>query len=82
MYGSTQTHSLGEKVSTLAYHLADRQAALILGLVFRAVPVSSADGYALRGDALRSAMEEDVKNGLIPFYVSECFSRLGGWTPD
>ncbi|KAI9635328.1 putative aromatic-L-amino-acid decarboxylase [Dioszegia hungarica] len=57
MYGSTQTHSLGEK------------AALILGLSFRAVPVAAADGYALRGDALRKAIEEDVKKGLIPFYV-------------
>jgi aromatic-L-amino-acid decarboxylase len=73
MYGSTQTHSLGEKVS-FGLRIADSQAALILGLSFRAVPVAAADGYALRGDALRKVIEEDVKKGLIPFYVSMSIS--------
>lgn len=57
MYGSTQTHSLGAK------------AALILGVPFRALPVKREDGYALRGDVLRAAVQEDIKNGLTPFCV-------------
>ncbi|ODN77468.1 hypothetical protein L202_04644 [Cryptococcus amylolentus CBS 6039] len=57
MYGSTQTHSLGAK------------AAILLGLTFRAVPVSAKDDFALRGDALREAVEEDKKAGLVPFFV-------------
>ena len=47
------------------------QAALILGMTFRAVAVSSADGYSLRGEALKAAMEEDIGKGLVPFFVSE-----------
>ncbi|RSH83885.1 hypothetical protein EHS25_005500 [Saitozyma podzolica] len=57
IYGSTQTHSLGAK------------AALLLGMQFRAVPVSRSDDYSLRGHALREVMERDVKEGLIPFFV-------------
>ena len=59
MYGSTQTHSLGAK------------AALLLGMQFRALPVRVSDDYALRGETLRKAIEEDVKNGFTPFFVSE-----------
>ncbi|TXT08689.1 hypothetical protein VHUM_02817 [Vanrija humicola] len=57
MYGSTQTHSLGAK------------AAKILGLTFRALPVRAADNYALRGATLAAAVEEDIANGLIPFFA-------------
>ncbi|ORY27788.1 putative aromatic-L-amino-acid decarboxylase [Naematelia encephala] len=57
MYGSTQTHSLGAK------------AAKLLGLQFRAVAVSAADDYALRGAPLRDAIETDVAQGMIPFFV-------------
>lgn len=59
MYGSTQTHSIGSK------------SALLLGMPFRALPVKAEDGYALRGDVLKAAIEEDVKNGFVPFFVSE-----------
>ncbi|OWZ66171.1 hypothetical protein AYX15_02457 [Cryptococcus neoformans] len=55
IYGSTQTHSIGAK------------AAILLGLPFRAVPVTAEDQYALRGHALRAAIETDVAAGLIPF---------------
>jgi hypothetical protein len=48
------------------------KAALLLGMQFRAVPVSRSDDYSLRGHALREVMERDVKEGLIPFFVSEC----------
>nr|XP_019047344.1 aromatic-L-amino-acid decarboxylase [Kwoniella bestiolae CBS 10118]OCF26274.1 aromatic-L-amino-acid decarboxylase [Kwoniella bestiolae CBS 10118] len=57
VYGSTQTHSLGAK------------AALMLGLPFRAIPVSIDDQYALRGEAVREAIEKDKKDGLVPFLV-------------
>ncbi|ORX34523.1 putative aromatic-L-amino-acid decarboxylase [Kockovaella imperatae] len=57
IYGSTHTHSLGAK------------AALLLGLQWKAVPVSAADNYSLRGDALRRVIEEDIANGLVPFFV-------------
>ncbi|WVR04512.1 hypothetical protein IAU60_001516 [Kwoniella sp. DSM 27419] len=62
VYGSTQTHSLGAK------------AALMLGLPFRAVAVSIEDGYALRGESLRRAIEKDVSAGLVPFLV---FASVG-----
>lgn len=56
MYGSTQTHSVGAK------------AALILGMQWRALPVHAPD-YSFRGETLRKAIEEDVKNGYTPFFV-------------
>lgn len=51
--------------------LTDDQSALILGITFRAVEVAAADKYALRGDALKLVIEEDIKNGLVPFFVSK-----------
>jgi len=67
IYGSTQTHSIAKK------------AAVILGLEFRAVPVSIEDNYGLRGEALRKAMKADVDAGYVPFFVGESFSfQLGG----
>ncbi|KAK6903875.1 hypothetical protein I203_107385 [Kwoniella mangroviensis CBS 8507] len=57
VYGSTQTHSLGAK------------AALMLGLPFRAIPVSIEDQYSLRGKDVREAIEKDKKAGLVPFLV-------------
>ncbi|CAE6461352.1 unnamed protein product [Rhizoctonia solani] len=57
IYGTSQTHSLGAK------------AALILGLQFRAIEVHAKDNYALRGDSLVNALEEDRKDGKHPFVV-------------
>ncbi|KAK8846820.1 hypothetical protein IAR55_005908 [Kwoniella newhampshirensis] len=57
IYGSTQTHSLGSK------------AAIMLGLPFRAIPVSAEDSYSLRGDAVKQAIDADVAAGLVPFLV-------------
>lgn len=54
IYGSTQTHSMGHKT------------ALILGLEWRGIEVSKEDGWGLRGDKLRKAIEFDVENGFIP----------------
>ena len=60
VYGTTQTHSLGAK------------AALVLGLQFRAIEVFAEDQYALRGNSLINAIEEDRKAGRHPFVISEC----------
>ncbi|KAN0064853.1 hypothetical protein ACQY0O_001910 [Thecaphora frezii] len=57
MYGTTQTHTVGSK------------AALILGLDFRALEVSADDGFGLRGETLRAAIEEDEAAGRIPFLL-------------
>ncbi|PWN36858.1 PLP-dependent transferase [Meira miltonrushii] len=57
IYGSTQTHSIGIK------------AAMILGLQFRAIEVTKKDGFALRGEALTKALEDDQAKGLIPFML-------------
>lgn len=51
------------------------EAAILLGLPFRAVPVTAEDQYALRGDALRAAIETDVAAGLIPFLASESYKQ-------
>ncbi|WFD33545.1 cellulase [Malassezia cuniculi] len=57
MYATTQTHSIAAK------------AAMILGLRFRALEVRLEDEYALRGDTLRAAIEEDTARGLVPFML-------------
>ncbi|KII85888.1 hypothetical protein PLICRDRAFT_44310 [Plicaturopsis crispa FD-325 SS-3] len=57
IYTTTQTHSLGAK------------AGLVLGLKSRALAVHEEDQYALRGETLRRALEEDSKAGLKPFIL-------------
>jgi aromatic-L-amino-acid decarboxylase len=59
IYTTTQTHSLGAK------------AGLVLGLKVREIEVKLEDQLALRGQALRTALEEDTRNGLHPFILSE-----------
>ncbi|KAJ9475851.1 hypothetical protein PHBOTO_005937 [Pseudozyma hubeiensis] len=56
IYGTTQTHSIAAK------------AALILGLDFRALPVS-APHYSLDAATLSAAIEEDKSHGRIPFLL-------------
>ncbi|KZP20995.1 hypothetical protein FIBSPDRAFT_891589 [Athelia psychrophila] len=51
IYTTTQTHSIGLK------------AGLVLNLAVRALPVYAEDQYALRGDTLRKALEEDERAG-------------------
>jgi glutamate/tyrosine decarboxylase-like PLP-dependent enzyme len=46
------------------------QAAIILGMEFRALPTYRKDDYALRADVVREALTEDSKKGLIPFMLS------------
>lgn len=55
---TTQTHSLGAK------------AALILGLGFHAIETKGEDEWALRGETLRSELEELEKKGKKPFILS------------
>ena len=51
LYTTSQTHSVGVK------------AGLILNLPVRALPVYAKDNYALRGETLRRALEEDEQAG-------------------
>ena len=48
----------------------DRQAAKILGLKWKALPTYRKDSYALTGETVKAALEEDEKKGLIPFMLS------------
>ncbi|RXW21325.1 hypothetical protein EST38_g4541 [Candolleomyces aberdarensis] len=57
IYATTQTHSLAKK------------AAIVLSLQVRSIEVKSEDQYALRGDSLRAALEEDAKLGRKPFIL-------------
>ncbi|KAJ7690685.1 pyridoxal phosphate-dependent transferase [Mycena rosella] len=57
LYVTTQTHSLGLK------------AGRVLGLQVRALEVRAEDKYALRGAALRQALEEDAAAGRRPFML-------------
>ncbi|KAG1818036.1 pyridoxal phosphate-dependent transferase [Suillus subaureus] len=57
LYITTQTHSLGKK------------AALVLGLKVHTLQVTAQDDFALRGDTLKVALEEDVKAGFHPFIL-------------
>lgn len=66
IYTTTQTHSLGSK------------AALVLGLRVRSIEVTLEHGFALREDALRSALESDAKIGQKPFILSAAFSNALG----
>uniref|UniRef100_A0A8W7PZQ6 Histidine decarboxylase n=1 Tax=Anopheles coluzzii TaxID=1518534 RepID=A0A8W7PZQ6_ANOCL len=62
-YCSDQAHSSVEK-------------AALIGLV-RMRFIESDDQLSLRGDALREAIEEDIKQGLIPFWVCATLGTTG-----
>ncbi|KAI0826139.1 pyridoxal phosphate-dependent transferase [Irpex lacteus] len=57
IYTTTQTHSLGVK------------AGLVLGLECRALEVTAEDKFALRGNTLKNAIEEDEARGKHPFVL-------------
>lgn len=59
IYVSSQTHSLGVK------------AARILGMRVKVLQVTEEDEYALRGETVRAAYEEDRAAGRWPFFISE-----------
>lgn len=58
IYVTSQTHSLGVKAS------------LVLGLECRILDVRAEDEYALRGETLKAALEEDIGEGKHPFILS------------
>ncbi|PFH46719.1 hypothetical protein AMATHDRAFT_77544 [Amanita thiersii Skay4041] len=62
IYTTTQIHSLG------------LESGRVLGLNVRAIEVKAEDKFALRGAALRSALEEDIKLGHHPFFFSDTSS--------
>ena len=64
IYTTTQTHSLGLK------------AGLVLGIRVRAIEVAHEDQFALRGKALRDALEEDAKIGRKPIILSMIFPLI------
>ena len=66
IYATTQTHSLAKK------------AAVVLSLQVRSIEVKSEDRYALRGDSLRAALEEDAKLGRKPFILSKSWFMSRG----
>ena len=68
IYTTTQTHSLGSK------------AGLVLGLQVRAIDVAY-DGFALRGKALREALEEDARIGRKPFILGNSFTLEYSFSP-
>lgn len=57
IYVTSQTHSLGVKAS------------LVLGLECRILDVRAEDEYALRGETLKAALEEDIGEGKHPFIL-------------
>ncbi|KIY66904.1 hypothetical protein CYLTODRAFT_422989 [Cylindrobasidium torrendii FP15055 ss-10] len=57
LYTTTQTHSLGAK------------AALVLGLQCKMLPVTKEDRFSLRGETLRTHLDEDIKAGKRPFLL-------------
>lgn len=64
IYTTSQTHSLGAK------------AGLVLGLSTRALEVTLDGNFGLRGETLRSALEEDTKAGKKPFILSNVIFLL------
>ncbi|KZT18495.1 hypothetical protein NEOLEDRAFT_1143320 [Neolentinus lepideus HHB14362 ss-1] len=57
IYVTSQTHSLGLK------------AGLVLGLQVRVLDVKEEDAFALRGESLRTVIEEDREKGKRPFIL-------------
>lgn len=62
-------------------HFCVEKASRILGIQhFRKIRTNRdpADGnYPMTSAALQAAMEQDVQNGLVPFFVSACFGATG-----
>jgi aromatic-L-amino-acid/L-tryptophan decarboxylase len=69
IYATTQTHSLGVK------------AGMVLGISVRSLEVSIHDAFALRGETLVKALEEDREQGRKPFILSRCSLELSFVSP-
>jgi aromatic-L-amino-acid decarboxylase len=72
MYGSTQTHRYANYCTSLPpltqANSLGAKAALILGLIWRPLPVGP-DQLSLDGQTLETALQQDIKDGLLPFFV-------------
>ena len=64
-------HSL---ITTEAAHSSVGRAATLATVRMRSLPTDAQ--YTLRGATLAAAMEEDIKQGLVPFCVSQGFALL------
>ena len=47
-------------------HAVCQKACMVLGCIFRSVPTTEADGFSMRGAALREAVQADLAAGLVP----------------
>jgi aromatic-L-amino-acid decarboxylase len=69
--GHTRSPKAGSPIVDRNVFFDISQAAKILGLKWRSLPTFKEDDYALTGETVRKALEEDEKKGLIPFMLSE-----------
>ncbi|KAL1649197.1 hypothetical protein SLS58_001771 [Diplodia intermedia] len=51
-------------------HSSTQKGAIIAGTRFRAVPGAREDGFAMTGKALRRALEDCARDGLVPYYLT------------
>ncbi|KKY16071.1 putative aromatic-l-amino-acid decarboxylase [Diplodia seriata] len=51
-------------------HSSTQKGAIIAGTRFRAVPGAREDGFAMTGKALRRALEDCERDGLVPYYLT------------
>ncbi|KAK6837819.1 hypothetical protein RU639_001531 [Aspergillus parasiticus] len=51
-------------------HSSTVKAALVAGVRYRSVPTNLADNMVMKGDALRTVLEQCKADGLIPFYIT------------
>jgi aromatic-L-amino-acid decarboxylase len=65
-------HASSEPVLILIF-----KAALLLGMQFRAVPVSRSDDYSLRGHALRDVLDKDATVGTTSSGAVDNIAEIG-----
>ncbi|KAL8707678.1 MAG: hypothetical protein Q9220_007340 [cf. Caloplaca sp. 1 TL-2023] len=58
--------ALGSEMS----HSSTQKAAMIAGVRYKSIPVDAADEFALTGRGLKTALEDLVREGFIPFYLT------------
>lgn len=58
-------------------HSSTQKGALITGTKFRTVPAFRKDQFGLRGATLKAALEECVRDGLVPYYLTVSLGTTG-----
>ncbi|QDS76144.1 hypothetical protein FKW77_007227 [Venturia effusa] len=58
-------------------HSSTQKSALIVGTKFRTVPAFRKDQFGMRGAALKATLEECVRDGLVPYYLTVCLGTTG-----